>query len=94
MFQLLSFISLLLQISLASAGNGQISFAKAKKECVVTALGNRKDDVPNILRAFAECSPGGTVIFPENQSYWIATRLNPILHDVNIEWRGQWTVNF
>ncbi|KAJ5919448.1 hypothetical protein N7466_010391 [Penicillium verhagenii] len=59
--------------------------------CTVKARGNRKDDVPNILEAFKKCNNGGTVVFPEDQSYWIATRLNPVLNDVTIEWRGKWT---
>ncbi|KAE8337603.1 pectin lyase fold/virulence factor [Aspergillus arachidicola] len=32
---------------------------------------------------------GGIIVFPENQSYWIASRLNPILSDVTIEWPGE-----
>lgn len=60
--------------------------------CTVHANGNQEDDVPNILKAFQQCGNGGTVIFPEDQSYWIATRLNPILNNVVIEWRGKWTV--
>ncbi|KAJ5946974.1 polygalacturonase [Penicillium verhagenii] len=59
--------------------------------CTVKARGNQKDDVPNILEAFKKCNNGGTVVFPEDQSYWIATRLNPVLNDVTIEWRGKWT---
>ncbi|KAF7714264.1 Galacturan 1,4-alpha-galacturonidase [Penicillium ucsense] len=59
--------------------------------CTVKAKGHQKDDVPEILNAFEKCGHGGTVIFPEDQSYWIATRLNPIVNDVIIEWRGKWT---
>ncbi|KAJ5539026.1 hypothetical protein N7513_007358 [Penicillium frequentans] len=59
--------------------------------CTVKARGHQKDDVENILQAFEKCDNGGTVIFPEDQSYWIATRLNPVLTDVKIEWRGKWT---
>lgn len=61
--------------------------------CTVKANGNKKDDVPNILRAFKECGNGGTVVFPEDQSYWIATRLNPVINDCVIEWHGVWTVS-
>ena len=64
----------------------------AGSTCTVTANGNRTDDVPNILQAFSQCNNGGTVVFPEDQSYWIATKLNPVLQDVTIEWSGQWTV--
>ncbi|OJJ36625.1 hypothetical protein ASPWEDRAFT_50075 [Aspergillus wentii DTO 134E9] len=59
--------------------------------CTVTANGNQKDDVPNILEAFRKCGNGGTIVFPEDQSYWIATRLNPVLNDAVVEWRGKWT---
>ncbi|KAB8210665.1 pectin lyase fold/virulence factor [Aspergillus parasiticus] len=38
-----------------------------------------------------KCGNGGTIVFPEDQSYWIASRLNPILSDVTTEWRGKWT---
>jgi galacturan 1,4-alpha-galacturonidase len=62
------------------------------KVCTVTALGNQTDDVPQILQAFEDCNNGGTVSFPENQNYWIAQKLNPIIRDVTIDWRGIWTV--
>ncbi|KAF2180071.1 glycoside hydrolase family 28 protein [Zopfia rhizophila CBS 207.26] len=34
---------------------------------------------------------GGTVIFPHDQLYWIEQRLNPIVNDIIIEWRGPGT---
>lgn len=61
--------------------------------CTVKANGNQKDDVPNILEAFHRCGNGGRIIFPEDQAYWIGTRLNPIVNDITIEWRGKWTVS-
>ncbi|CAI7605085.1 hypothetical protein N7533_002762 [Penicillium manginii] len=61
------------------------------KVCTVKANGHKKDDVPNILKAFHKCGHGGKVVFPKDESYWIATRLNPVLEDVEIEWRGEWT---
>ncbi|ORY65031.1 pectin lyase fold/virulence factor [Pseudomassariella vexata] len=61
------------------------------RKCTVTALGNQEDDVTQILEAFEECNNGGTVVFPEGENYYIATRLNPIIYDVTIEWRGLWT---
>ncbi len=60
------------------------------KICTVTPLGGRKDDVPQILQGFEDCNHGGTVVFPEGSKYHIATRLNPLLYDVAIEWRGTW----
>jgi len=56
----------------------------------VTPLGNRKDDVPQILKAFEDCNHGGTVVFPPGASYYIATRLNPVMYDVTIDWHGTW----
>ena len=64
-----------------------------RKSCTVQANGGQKDDVPNIVQAFEECGNGGTIVFPANQSYWIAQRFNPIVKDVTIEWRGLWTVS-
>ncbi|RAL09928.1 putative extracellular exo-polygalacturonase [Aspergillus homomorphus CBS 101889] len=83
-----SSLSLLLGLSaLASASNVQ----KKGNVCTVKANGHQKDDVPTLLTAFKECGNGGTIIFPEDQSYWIGQRLNPVLNDVAIEWRGKWT---
>ena len=64
-----------------------------RKTCTVRAYGDRTDDVPNILHAFSECGQGGTIVFPSDQNYWIAQRLNPIVNDVEIEWWGLWTVS-
>jgi len=55
------------------------------------ALGNQTDDTPNILNAFSECNNGGKVVFPEDQNYWIGTKLNPIISDVTVDWKGIWT---
>lgn len=60
--------------------------------CTVTANGGNVDDVPNILSAFSTCGTNAKVVFPATQSYWIATKLNPILSNVEIDWYGQWTV--
>ncbi|PLB46848.1 galacturan 1,4-alpha-galacturonidase C [Aspergillus steynii IBT 23096] len=82
----------LLPLTLGIASLGNAPGVEAKDQvCTVRALGNRTDDVPNLLQAFHRCSSGGTIVFPEDQSYWIASRLNPVLHDVTIEWRGKWT---
>ncbi|TAQ84059.1 hypothetical protein B7494_g7614 [Chlorociboria aeruginascens] len=63
------------------------------KICIVRAHGNKTNDTPQILKGFEECNGGGTLIFPENESYYIATRLNPVVHDLTIEWRGLWTLS-
>jgi len=63
------------------------------KVCTVKALGDKKDDTPQILKAFEDCNNGGTVAFPETENYWIATRLNPVIYDVTVIWKGIWTVS-
>lgn len=62
------------------------------KVCTLTPLGLGNDDVPQIIRAFDECNNGGTVVFPPGQTFYIATKLNPVLFDVIIEWKGIWKV--
>lgn len=62
------------------------------KTCTVQALGNQVDDTPQILKAFEECNNGGIVVFPEDQNYWIGTKLNLVIQDITIEWKGTWTV--
>ena len=74
------------------AGGVTQSVVDGRQTCTVLANGNQTDDVPNILLAAQECGSGGTIVFPEDQNYWIATRLNPVFNDVIVEWHGQWTV--
>ncbi|PYH41481.1 putative extracellular exo-polygalacturonase [Aspergillus saccharolyticus JOP 1030-1] len=83
-----SYLFLLLGLSALSCAS---NVEKKGNVCTVKANGHQKDDVPNLLTAFKECGNGGTIIFPEDQSYWIAQRLNPVLNNVAIEWRGKWT---
>lgn len=92
--RVLDFCSVVLPVGLAltSAANAAV-IKKGQNTCIVKANGHQKDDAPDILRAFKDCGHGGTVIFPEDQSYWIATCLNPVVNDVVIEWRGKWTVS-
>lgn len=76
-----------------SIGSGvQVTTEDGRQVCTVTPLGPNLDDVPNILQAFKTCGNDGKVVFPEGQTYWIATKLNPILNNVEIEWRGLWQV--
>lgn len=58
--------------------------------CMVLPSGNGTDDVPAIVQAFQQCGQGGTVVFPEGNTYAIATRLNPVVNNVTIEWHGVW----
>lgn len=62
------------------------------KTCTVKPLGHQRDDTPQILKAFEKCNHGGTVVFPKGENYWIGTKLNPIIYDVTIDWKGVWTV--
>lgn len=66
--------------------------ADSGKTCTLTPNGDNKDDVPQILEAFEACNNGGTVVFPENATFYIATKLNPVIYDVTIDWRGTWLV--
>lgn len=58
--------------------------------CTLAPLGGEQDDAPQILAAFEACNHGGTVVFPENATFYIATRLSPVLYDVAIDWRATW----
>jgi len=81
-----------LSSSVHAAGRVEVEQSQ-RPTCTVFANGNRTDDVPIILEAFSTCGNGGSVVFPERENYWIATRLNPVVRDVNIEWHGQWTLS-
>ena len=72
------------------AGGVSVHFEHGVRTCTVTAHGGEHDDVPNILKAFEECGTNGRVVFPTQQTYWIGQKLNPVLHNVDIEWRGTW----
>jgi hypothetical protein len=58
------------------------------KTCTVKALGKKKDDTPQILKAFKDCNNGGTVLFSEKENYWTGSRLNPVIYGVTVEWKG------
>ncbi|RMZ20319.1 hypothetical protein D0859_15681 [Hortaea werneckii] len=83
-----------LSLTALTGVNGQrISHSRreGRPTCTVFAgSSNATDDVPTILRAFKDCGHGGNVVFPEGQQYHINSKLNPIVNDVNIEWRGEW----
>lgn len=76
---------------LSSARVIQTTLDNGRPQCTVQASGNQTDDVPAILSAFEACGNGGDIVFPEGEDYHIATRLNPIVNDVSIDWHGQWT---
>lgn len=66
--------------------------ANSGKTCTLIPNGPGQDDVPQILEAFEECNNGGTVVFPENSTFYIATILNPVIYDVTVDWKGTWLV--
>ncbi|KAI9713204.1 MAG: hypothetical protein M1820_001189 [Bogoriella megaspora] len=84
-------VTALTAFSTVLAGGVQESVVAGRNTCTITANGNQTDDTPNILKAAQDCGNGGTIVFPEDQNYWIATKLNPVFNDVIIEWHGQWT---
>ena len=86
---LFSFVT---QSTESSVDTVSIINVRSRNECTVHALGRKQNDVPSIRKAFQSCGENGKIIFPADQNYWIAEVLNPIVRDVEIEWRGQWTV--
>ncbi|KAB5572001.1 glycoside hydrolase family 28 protein [Coniochaeta sp. 2T2.1] len=87
---------LTLQLFLGLAAGSSLPFpvprspSSSGKVCTVNPLGCRKDDTPQILKAFEDCNNGGTVVFPEGKKFYIASRMNPVVSDVTVEWRGLW----
>jgi len=79
----------------ALGGGGGVHYSKVdnRPQCTVLANGGTTNDVPNILKAFDKCGHGGDIIFPQGQNYYIASKLNPVVDDVNINWGGIWTVS-
>lgn len=69
-----------------------VSDRGGRRVCTVFARGNRRNDVPNIIRAFEACERDATVVFPEDQTYWISEKLHVTLDNVEIKWRGKWLV--
>ena len=90
-------VTIALPLTALTGVNGQrISHSKreGRPTCTVFAgSSNATDDVPTILRAFKDCGHGGNVVFPEREEYHINSKLNPVVNDVNIEWRGEWVVS-
>ncbi|KAI0478299.1 putative galacturan 1,4-alpha-galacturonidase C [Xylaria cf. heliscus] len=71
-------------------GGVSLSTIDGLAHCTVTANGNKKNDVPNLLKAFDICGSHGVITFHEDQEYWIAEKLNPVVNDVVINWSGTW----
>jgi len=90
-------ITRLLSLSIISQALAQrVSFSNShgRPRCTVhPGKTNTTDDVPAILEAFDKCGHGGDIIFPANETYHINSRLNPVVDDVNIDWKGEWLVS-
>jgi len=89
----LKFAAILTFASASPWGPPPVGPANNGKTCTVKALGHKKDDTPQILKAFKDCNNGGTVVFPDTESYWIGSRLNPVIYDVTVVWKGVWTLS-
>lgn len=61
-------------------GSVKVDDLEPRKKCTVYANGGNSSDVSNILSAFEKCGNGGTVVFPEDQDYFIASKLNPVVN--------------
>jgi galacturan 1,4-alpha-galacturonidase len=82
-------------IALASSQSVSHSSRNGRPMCTVhPGKHNTMDDVPTILQAFKDCGNGGDVLFPAGNTYHINSRLNPVVHDVTIDWQGEWLVSF
>ncbi|KAL4984877.1 pectin lyase fold/virulence factor [Aspergillus falconensis] len=86
----LSRIFLKFQLAPIATASLEVLSSHGHKTCIVHPLGSHQNDVPNILTAFERCGHGGKIIFPENETYWIAERLNPRVRDVTVDWRAKW----
>jgi len=87
--------SLLITTGLSGVSAQRVSHSSrnGRPTCTVYAgKNNSTDDVPTILTAFKNCGHGGNIIFPEDQTYHINSKLNPVVNDVSIDWRGEWVV--
>ena len=83
-------VSIAMCVAAYTAEASSIHRRQSSDTCTVSPLGNGADDVPQILDAFEQCGQGGTIVFPEDNAYNIASKLNPVVNDVTIEWRGTW----
>jgi galacturan 1,4-alpha-galacturonidase len=91
-FSALSLLSLEIT-SQAFAQHVLFSDLNGRPTCTVhSGKSNATDDVPAITEAFERCGHGGNIIFPANETFHINSRLNPVVDDVNIDWRGGWLV--
>ncbi|KAE8342639.1 hypothetical protein BDV24DRAFT_162170 [Aspergillus arachidicola] len=72
-------VSTSLALFAQAAADVKVTTVNGRRQCAVTAHGNKQDDVPKIKKAFQTCNKSATVVFPEGQTYWIGQKLNPVL---------------
>ncbi|KAK3675170.1 hypothetical protein LTR78_005104 [Recurvomyces mirabilis] len=67
------------------------STQNGRPTCTVYAgKNNNTDDTPTLVKAFDTCGHGGNIVFPADQTYHINTKLNPVVNDVTVDWKGEW----
>lgn len=76
-------VSALCVTTVVLTGGVNVTSSGKVKTCTVMANGNHQDGVPNIAKA-QTCGQNGIVVLPKDQTYWIATKLDPILSNVLI----------
>jgi hypothetical protein len=92
-FSTLGLLSFLV-ISPAFAQHVSLHHTYGRPTCTVhSAKDIATDDVPAITEAFEQCGYGGNILFPANETFHINSRLNPVVNDVNIDWKGEWLVS-
>ena len=85
MFFQATFLILIVFAGYAFGGGISHTTVDGRSTCTVIANGAQQDDTPNIIQAFNDCGNNGHVIFPENQTYWIATKLSPYVNILLLE---------
>lgn len=78
----------------AARGGVTVCNSDGQRTCTVTANGDEINDVPNIVKAFNKCNKDAKVVFPRNETYWIAEKLHVTLDNVTIDWHGKWQVSY
>lgn len=88
----IAILALLMPLAVSQGGVVEVTLGKCRRICTVKANGGTESDVANILQALAECGKNGIIVFPEDQTYLIDQKIHATLHDVRIDWKGEWVV--
>lgn len=73
--------------------NVQVTRVNGRRTCTVHPRGAEQDDAPVLAKVFKICGSNATVVFPENETFWIASKLHITLENVDIDWRSKWLVS-